>query len=52
VTLGELPIPRGWEEITPPWMTGAIRRRHPDAVVSGVEVVLRDDGTTGAPGSG
>src|SRR5271156_4834806 len=26
-------------------MTGAIRRRHPDAVVSNVALVLRDDGT-------
>ncbi|MDT5318077.1 MAG: hypothetical protein QOD88_599, partial [Mycobacterium sp.] len=45
MTLAELPIPLGWEEITPAWMTGAIRRRHPDAVVNDVEVVLRDDGT-------
>ena len=45
MTLAQLSIPRGWEEITPAWMTGAIRRRHPDAVVSDVEVVLRDDGT-------
>jgi len=41
VTLAELPIPLGWEEITPAWMTGAIRRRHPDAVVSAVRDVQR-----------
>jgi hypothetical protein len=40
-----LSIPRDWEEITPAWMTDALRRHHPDAVVSDVEVVLRDDGT-------
>jgi aminoglycoside phosphotransferase (APT) family kinase protein len=45
VTLAQLSIPHGWEGITPAWMTGAIRRRHPDAVVNDVEVVLRDDGT-------
>jgi len=45
VTLSELSIPGGWDEITPAWMTDAIRRHHPDAVVSDVEVVLRDDGT-------
>jgi aminoglycoside phosphotransferase (APT) family kinase protein len=45
VTLSELSIPGGWDEITPAWMTGALRAAHPDAVVSGVEVVLRDDGT-------
>jgi hypothetical protein len=45
VTLSELSIPGGWDEITPAWMTGALRRHHPDAVVSDVEVVLRDDGT-------
>jgi len=45
VTLSELSIPAGWDEITPAWMTDAVRRHHPDAVVSDVEVVLRDDGT-------
>ena len=45
MTVAELPIPNGWEEITPAWMTHAIRRHHPDAVVSDVAVVLRDDGT-------
>ena len=43
--LSELSIPAGWDEITPAWMTDAVRRHHPDAVVSDVEVVLRDDGT-------
>jgi aminoglycoside phosphotransferase (APT) family kinase protein len=43
--LPKLSIPRGWEGITPAWMTDALRRHHPDAVVSDVEVVLRDDGT-------
>lgn len=45
MTLAQLSIPHGWEEITPAWITGVIRRGHPDAVVSDVEVVLRDDGT-------
>jgi aminoglycoside phosphotransferase (APT) family kinase protein len=45
VTLSELSIPGGWDEITPAWMTDALRRHHPDAVVSDVEVMLRDDGT-------
>jgi hypothetical protein len=45
VTLPKLSIPRGWAGITPAWMTDALRRHHPDAVVSDVEVVLRDDGT-------
>jgi aminoglycoside phosphotransferase (APT) family kinase protein len=45
VTLSELSIPASWDEITPAWMTDALRRHHPDAVVSDVEVVLRDDGT-------
>ena len=45
MTVAELTIPNGWEEITPAWMTEAIRGRHPDAVVSDIAVVLRDDGT-------
>jgi hypothetical protein len=45
VTLSELSIPGSWGEITPAWMTDAIRGRHPDAVVEGVKVLLRDDGT-------
>jgi aminoglycoside phosphotransferase (APT) family kinase protein len=45
VTLPKLSIPRDWEEITPAWMTDALRSRHPDAVIGDVQVVLRDDGT-------
>src|ERR1700754_1806057 len=45
MTVAALTIPNGWEEITPAWMTEAIRGHHPDAVVSDVAVVLRDDGT-------
>src|ERR1700753_4093909 len=45
MTVAELTIPHGWDEITPAWMTEAIRRHHPDAVGSDVAVVLRDDGT-------
>ena len=45
MTVAELSLPRGWDDITPDWMTAALSRRHPDAVVDGVAVVLRDDGT-------
>ena len=45
MTVAELSIPGGWDEITPAWMTDAIGHQHPDAVVSEVQVVLRDDGT-------
>lgn len=45
MTLSELSIPAGWDQITPAWMTDAISVDYPDAVVSDVEVVLRDDGT-------
>ena len=45
MTLAELSLPRGWDDITPDWMTAALSRHHPDAVVDGVAVVLRDDGT-------
>ena len=45
MTVAELSIPNGWEEITPAWMTDAIGGDYPDAVVSDVAVVLRDDGT-------
>jgi len=45
MTIAGLTIPNGWEEITPTWMTGAISAHHPDAVVSNVALVLRDDGT-------
>ena len=45
MTLAELSIPKGWDGITPGWMTTALQRRHPGAVVDGVRVALRDDGT-------
>jgi hypothetical protein len=40
-----LTIPKRWEDVTPAWMTGAIRRHHPDADVADVTLVMRDDGT-------
>jgi hypothetical protein len=40
-----LVVPRRWEDVTPEWMTAALSRHHPDAVVGGVELVLHDDGT-------
>ncbi|MGZ5363780.1 MAG: phosphotransferase [Mycobacterium sp.] len=45
MTVAELSLPHGWDEITPDWMTVALSRRHPGAVVDAVSVVLRDDGT-------
>ena len=45
MTVAELSLPRGWDDITPDWMTVALSRHHPGAVVEGVSVVLRDDGT-------
>jgi hypothetical protein len=45
VTATELSLPRGWDDITPDWMTAALSRHHPGAVVDGVRVALRDDGT-------
>lgn len=45
MTVAELSLPRGWEDISPDWMTAALTRHHPGAVVDGVTVVLRDDGT-------
>ncbi len=45
MTLAELSIPQGWDAITPGWMTTALTAHHPDAVVDGVRVALRDDGT-------
>lgn len=45
MTLAELSIPQGWDDITPAWMTTAIARHHPGAVVDSVRVALRDDGT-------
>lgn len=40
-----LGIPADWDDVTPEWMTAAIRSRHPDATVETVNLVLRDDGT-------
>ncbi|BBY82723.1 phosphotransferase [Mycolicibacterium pulveris] len=45
MTVAELSLPREWEEITPDWMTAALARDHPGAVVDAVTVALRDDGT-------
>ncbi|MGZ5392082.1 MAG: phosphotransferase [Mycobacterium sp.] len=45
MTVAELSLPHGWDEITPDWMTVALSRHHPGAVVDAVTVVLRDDGT-------
>ncbi|MEZ0338889.1 phosphotransferase [Mycobacterium sp. pV006] len=41
----ELSIPQDWDTISPEWMTSALAQHFPGADVSGVEVVLRDDGT-------
>jgi len=38
-------IPAEWTDITPEWMTAALARRHPDARVAEVELLVRDDGT-------
>lgn len=40
-----LTVPRDWTEITPEWLTAALSTQHPDAVVEGVTVDMRDDGT-------
>ncbi len=45
MTLAELSIPKGWDGITPGWMTNALASHHPGAVVDSVRVALRDDGT-------
>ncbi len=45
MTLAQLSIPQGWDGITPGWMTTVLAQRHPGAVVDGVRVALRDDGT-------
>ena len=45
MTVAGLSLPRGWDDITPDWMTVALSRHHPGAVVDGVQVALRDDGT-------
>jgi len=45
VTVAQLSLPQEWDDITPDWMTAALARHHPGAVVDGVAIVLRDDGT-------
>lgn len=40
-----LPVPRDWNEITPAWMTAALARTHPGAVVEKVAVCDAADGT-------
>ncbi len=45
MTIAELSIPQGWDEITAEWMTAALAGHFPAATVSDVAVVLRDDGT-------
>ncbi len=40
-----LAIPQDWDQITPEWMTAALTRDHPGAMVESVQVKLRDDGT-------
>ena len=40
-----LTVPKDWAELTPEWMTAALARRHPEAVVDSVTVAMRDDGT-------
>lgn len=38
-------VPADWGDLTPEWMTKAVRSHHPDATVSRVDVLMRDDGT-------
>lgn len=45
MTVAERALPRGWDEITPDWMTGVLAQHFPGAQVDDVSVVLRDDGT-------
>ena len=45
MTVAELSIPQGWEEITAEWMTTALAGHFHGARVDDVAVVLRDDGT-------
>jgi hypothetical protein len=39
-------VPAFYECITPQWLTAVVRRRHPDATVTGVRLGERDSGTT------
>ncbi len=45
MSVAELSIPQGWEEITAEWMTAALADHFPGVEVDDVAVVLRDDGT-------
>jgi hypothetical protein len=45
MTVAELSIPQGWEEITAEWMTAALADHFPAVEVDDVAVVLRDNGT-------
>ncbi len=45
MTTAELAVPKDWNDVTPDWMTAAIAGNHPGAVVSQVDIALRDDGT-------
>src|SRR4029079_18744994 len=40
----ELSIPRGWDEISGEWMTAALADHFPGAAVDCAALVLRDDG--------
>src|ERR1700754_354438 len=44
MTVAELSIPQGWEEITAEWMTAALGDHSPGVEVDDVAVMLRDDG--------
>jgi hypothetical protein len=45
VTTHSLSVPKTWDDITPDWMSEALAADHPGAVVSGVTVESRHDGT-------
>jgi len=45
MSVSAVSMPTSWEEMTPEWMTAALSDHHPNAVVDGVTVALRDDGT-------
>jgi sulfur transfer complex TusBCD TusB component (DsrH family) len=41
----ELSIPNDWDDVTPEWMTAALFAHFPNAEVSEVALLMRDDGT-------
>ncbi len=45
MTTHSLSVPKTWDDITPEWMSEALAADHPGAVVSGVTVESRHDGT-------